>query len=342
MSHTLHHLALRLWRLKPQGSQTKRDFLSLAGLSTWEMSGLLDLAADVKAFPAAFHGVLEAKSLALIFEKPSLRTRVTFEVAMTQLGGHAIYLSPSDIAMGKREAVKDVARNLSRWVEAIVVRTFAHHTLEEMAAESHVPVVNALSELLHPCQAVADFLTLREQKGRLAGLRLAYVGDGNNVAHSLAQAAAKSGVHFTIATPRGYEPDATLFLRAREDALRTGATLLVVEDPAEAVAGADAVYTDVWTSMGQEAETAARKEIFAPYQVNATLMALARPDAMFLHCLPAHRGDEVTDDVLDGIHSAVLDQAENRLHAAKAVLLALLGETWPERTARNGVEASAS
>jgi ornithine carbamoyltransferase len=311
----------RLW---PAPGQTKRDFLSLEDLSPSEMQGLLDLAAEVKAHPRTYDHALASRSAALLFEKPSLRTRVTFELGMAQLGGHPIYLAPGDISMGRREAVKDVARNLARWVDALIVRTFAHHLLEEMAAEAHVPVINALSDLLHPCQAVADVLTLREHKTSLQGLRLGFIGDGNNVAHSLAQAAAKTGIHLTIATPRGYEPDAGILEQARRDALSTGARLTVVRDPADAVFDADAVYTDVWTSMGQEAEADERRKIFARYQVGRELMALARPDALFLHCLPAHRGEEVTDEVLDGAQSVVLEQAENRLPVAKAVLLSVL------------------
>jgi ornithine carbamoyltransferase len=326
MSHALHDLSLRLWSLQPRPGSAKRDFLSLHELTNWELEGLLDLAREIKSFPAPFHHALEGKTVAMIFEKPSLRTRVTFEVSMAQMGGHAIYLSPADIALGKREAVKDVARNLARWVDGIVVRTFAHSILTEMSREAPVPIVNALSDLLHPCQAIADLLTLREVKGRLRGLRLAYVGDGNNVAHALAQACAKLGVHFIVGCPRGYEPDASVFREASADAEPSGASLLVVQDPAEAVHNADAVYTDVWASMGQEAETEKRRKVFAPYQVNAMLMAVAKSDAVFMHCLPAHRGDEVTDDVLDGPQSVVLDQAENRLHVAKAVLLALLGD----------------
>jgi ornithine carbamoyltransferase len=326
MPHALHDLSLRLWSLQPKPGATKRDFLSLHDLANWELEGLLDLAREVKAFPAPFRHALEGKTVAMIFEKPSLRTRVTFEVSMAQMGGHAVYLSPADIALGKREAVKDVARNLARWVDGIVIRTFGHHILTEMAGEAQVPIVNALSDLLHPCQAVADVLTLREAKGKLRGLRLAFVGDGNNVAHALAQAAAKLGVHFTVACPRGYEPDATVFREACADAESTGASLRVVQDPAEAVHNADAVYTDVWASMGQEVEAEKRKKIFAPYQVNAALMAVAKSDAVFLHCLPAHRGEEVTDEVLDSPQSVVLEQAENRLHVAKAILLALMGE----------------
>ena len=324
MSQTRPELSLRLGRLQPRAGQSKRDFLSLHDLSFSEVQGLLDLAVEVKSHSRAFERALERKVLALIFEKPSLRTRVTFEVAMTQLGGHAIYLAPGDIALGKREAVKDVARNLACWIDALAVRCFAHSVLEEMAAEARVPVINALSDLLHPCQAVADALTLRERKGDLRGLRLAYVGDGNNVAHALAQVAAKTGMHLTLAVPQGYRPDALVFQQARADAAATGATLLVVEDSADAVHDADAVYTDVWASMGQESQAEERRGIFARYQVTSWLMALAKPNALFMHCLPAHRGEEVTDEVLDGPQSVVLEQAENRLYVAKALLLALL------------------
>lgn len=325
MSSTMHLAPVEAHRLRPGPGQTKRDFLSLHELTIAELAGLLDLAEDVKRHPESYRHSMAGRTLALIFEKPSLRTRVTFEVAMLQMGGHAIYLSPTDIALGKREAVKDVARNLGRWVDVVAIRTFGHHILEEFARETHIPVINALSDLLHPCQAVADVMTLREVKGNLRGLRLAYVGDGNNVAHALAQAAARTGIHLTLACPRGYEPAASLFQQARADAVPTGAEIEVVQDPADAVTGADAVYTDVWTSMGQEAEARERRRIFLPYQVNAYLMALAKPDAVFMHCLPAHRGEEVTSDILDGARSVVLEQAENRLHVAKAVLLALLG-----------------
>ncbi len=317
--------ALRQWRLRPAPGRTKRDLLSLHDLTIAEISALLDLAEEMKWHPRSFQGLLAGHTLAMIFEKPSLRTRVSFEVGMIQLGGHSIYLSPTDIALGKRESVKDVARNLARWVDAVTVRTFSHHVLEEMAAGADIPIINALSDLVHPLQAMADLQTLREIKGTLRGLRLAYVGDGNNVANALAQAAAKTGMHLTIASPRGYEPTASVFMQARADALPTGAELSVVQDPADAVKDADAVYTDVWASMGQESEADDRKNIFAGYQVNPFLMALARPEAVFMHCLPAHRGEEVTDDVLDGPNSVVLEQAENRLHVAKAVLLALLG-----------------
>ncbi len=313
------------WRLRPPAGRVKRDFLSLADLTPEEFEGLLDLTEEVKRLPGTFREALNGRSAALIFEKPSLRTRVTFEIGIGQLGGRAVYLAPGDILLGKREAVADVARNLARWVDVLVVRTFAHRNLELMAGEIPIPVINALSDELHPCQAVADLFTLREHRGKLRGLRLAFVGDGNNVAHALLQACALAGVHLTLATPRGYEPHAGLFQKACEAGAKTGAELLVMYDPADAVKDADAVYTDVWTSMGQEAETEGRKRLFGGYQVNRHLMALAKPDALFLHCLPAHRGEEVTDAVLDGPQSMVLDEAENRLHAHKAILLGLLG-----------------
>jgi ornithine carbamoyltransferase len=315
----------RHWRLHPAPGRVKRDFLSLENMTPEEFEDLLDLTEEVKHHAGSFRQALDGRSAALIFEKPSLRTRVTFEVGMGQLGGRAVYLAPGDIALGKREAVADVARNLARWVDVLVVRTFSHSVLELMAAEAPVPVINALSDQAHPCQALADLFTLREQKRKLRGLQLAYVGDGNNVAHALLQACALAGVHLTIAAPRGYEPHAGLFANARLTAGKTGAKLMLVYDPADAVHNADAVYTDVWTSMGQENEAEIRRKAFAGYQVNSYLMTLAKPEAIFLHCLPAHRGEEVTDGVLDGAHSAVLDQAENRLHAHKALLLALLG-----------------
>ncbi len=328
MAHFLHAPMTRHWRLRPVRGHTKRDFLSLHDLTIVEFSDLLNFAAAVKEHPVAFRDALRGRCAALIFEKASLRTRVTFEVGMAQLGGQAVYLSQADIALGKREAVKDVVRNLARWVDVLVVRTFSHAILEEMAAQAHIPVINALSDLLHPCQAVADLLTLHEHRGELRGLRLAFIGDGsNNVAQALAEAAAKAGVHLTIATPRGFEPHAGIFAQARADAVLTGASLLVVYDPADAVHNADAVYTDVWTSMGQEQDAERRRKIFEPFRVNSYLMGLAKPDALFLHCLPAHRGEEVTDEVLDGLHSVVLEQAENRLHVHKALLLALVAES---------------
>ena len=255
--------------------------------------------------------------LSLLFEKPSLRTRLTFELAIKQLGGDAVnYAGP----IGEREPVKDVARNLERWTQGIVARVFAQSTIEELAQWSHVPVINALSDRYHPCQILADMLTLQERFGRLDGLKLAFVGDGNNVAHSLMLTAGRLGVHVAVATPPGYQPDAGIVAQAAELG-----SITVTNDPAEALAGADAVYTDVWTSMGQEAESAERQRAFAPYQVNPALFALAKPDAIFLHCLPAKRGEEVTDEVMESPRSAVFDQAENRLHVQKALLVMLLG-----------------
>ena len=303
------------WRSGLKG----RDLLSASDLTPAETDFLLQLALRVKAHPLRYRDVLAGKSLAMLFEKPSLRTRVTFELAMTQLGGRALYLGPDEVGLGKREAVKDVAGNLSRWVELVMARVFSHESLVELAAHASVPVINGLSNAEHPCQALGDFLTLLEHKGRLAGLTLAWVGDGNNVLHSLLYVAARAGVRMQVATPAGYEPDAAVLARVRGE----GGELLLTEDPAEAVAGADGVYTDVWTSMGQEKEAEARRQVFQPYQVNAELMRRARPDAVFLHCLPARRGLEVTDEVIDSPASVVLDQAENRLHIQKAILLAL-------------------
>lgn len=312
------------WHLKPAMGAHKRDFLSLHDITISEMEALLNLSEEVKAHPEAFVIALQGKMAALIFEKPSLRTRVTFEVGFEQLGGHAVYLAPGDIGLGKRESVRDVARNLSRWVDVLVVRTFSQRLLEEMAFEASIPIINALTDLLHPCQAIADLMTIREAKGELKGLHLVYVGDGNNVAMALAHAAGKVGMHFTIVCPPGYEPNADLLTEARADAESTGAEIEVVHDPKEVLSTADAVYTDVWTSMGQEKESEERRRLFAEYQVNETLMDLAPAEALFMHCLPAHRGEEVTDEVLDGLQSVALEQAENRLHAHKAILLALL------------------
>jgi len=312
------------WHLKPALGAHKRDFLSLHDITITEMEGLLKLAAEVKAHPKTFVTALQGKMAALIFEKPSLRTRVTFEVGFEQLGGHAVYLAPGDIGLGKRESVCYVARNLSRWVYVMIVRTFSQALLEEMAHEARVPIINALTDLLHPCQAVADLLTIREAKGELKGLHLVYVGDGNNVALALAHAAGKVGMNFTIVCPPEYEPNADVLMEARADASSTGAEIRVVQDAKEVMGTADAVYTDVWTSMGQEKESEERRRKFAGYQVNEELMDLAPADALFMHCLPAHRGEEVTDEVVDGLQSVVLEQAENRLHAHKAILLALM------------------
>jgi len=312
------------WHLKPAMKAHKRDFLSLHDITISEMEALLNLAEEVKAHREAYVIVLQGKMAALIFEKPSLRTRVTFEVGFEQLGGHAVYLAPGDIGLGKRESVRDVARNLSRWVDVLIVRTFSQKLLEEMAFEASIPIINALTDLAHPCQAIADLMTLREAKGELKGLHLVYVGDGNNVAHSLAHAAGKVGLHLTIACPPGYQPNADILTEARAEAASTGAEIAVVHDPKEALSTADAVYTDVWTSMGQEKENEERQRVFAAYQVNEAMMDMAPPGALFMHCLPAHRGEEVTDEVLDGPQSVALEQAENRLHAHKAILMAVL------------------
>ncbi|MGI4788247.1 MAG: ornithine carbamoyltransferase [Janthinobacterium lividum] len=300
-----------------------RDIIGIEQLTQEEILLVLDVAARLKSHKFDETQTLFAKgqTLAMLFEKPSLRTRVTFEAGMTQLGGHAIYLEGK---LGVRETVPDVARNLERWIDGIMARTFDHQAVLELAEFAGVPVINGLSDREHPCQAFADFQTLAERKGELAGLTLAYVGDGNNVAHSLMLLAAKVGTHFRLACPAGYKPDAALWATALGFAAETGAVLMLTHDPAEAVAGADAVYTDVWASMGQEDETAERAQVFAPFQVNVALMAHAKPDALVMHCLPAHRGEEISADVLDGPNSVVFDQAENRLHAQKAILALVL------------------
>jgi ornithine carbamoyltransferase len=283
---------------------------------------LLDLAGKVKRAPAKFARALSGKYIGLLFEKPSLRTRLTFELAIKQLGGDAVM---SEGPVGAREPLKDVARNLERWVQGIVARTFSQTTIEELAEWSSSPVINALSDLYHPCQALADVFTLQERFGELRGLKLAFVGDGNNVAHSLMLSAVRLGVDFAISTPEGYAPNAEIVAQAEGLAEVSGARLEVTNDPAVAVSGAQAVYTDVWTSMGHEKESAKRRKHFAGHQVNEALMAQARPDAVFMHCLPARRGEEVTDEVIESGQSIVFDQAENRLHAQKALLLMMLG-----------------
>ena len=304
----------------------KKDFLAISDLSVYEFNRLLEMAGQMKAKPRRWRTALEGKVLAMIFEKPSLRTRMTFEVGMLQLGGEAVYLSPSDIQLGKRESTADVGHNLERWVNGIMIRTFGHRIAVELAQAVRIPVINALTDLLHPCQAMADFLTLQEKKGDLAALKLAYVGDGNNVCHSLINASAKAGTKMAVATPKDYEPSAEVVGRAREDGKATGFALELGRNPVEAVSGADAVYTDAWASMGQESEKAKRARIFARYQVNAKLMAAAKPGAFFMHCLPAHRGQEVTDEVMDSPSSVVFDQAENRLHVQKAIMVSLMGK----------------
>jgi ornithine carbamoyltransferase len=304
-------------------------FLSTADLSRADAETLLARAQALKADwknGSPNEWPLRGKTLALVFEKPSLRTRVAFEAGMTQLGGHPSYLSANDIDMGGRESVPDVARNLSRWVQVISARVFRHSTIEELARHATVPVINALSDREHPCQALADMLTLLERFGQLRGLRLAYVGDGNNVAHSLMLLGATLGVNVALACPPDYRPDPEILEQAERLGDESDATITISADPVEAVAGADAVYTDVWASMGQEHEAARRRPAFQPYQVNPALMRQARADTLFMHCLPAHRGEEVTADVIDGSNSVVFDQAENRLHVQKALILTLLGQ----------------
>ncbi|MEO8051338.1 MAG: ornithine carbamoyltransferase [Acidobacteriota bacterium] len=294
-----------------------RHLLSDLDLSVEALAHLLSLAQQIKRTPARFSKSLAGRYLSLLFEKPSLRTRLTFELAIKQLGGDAVnYAGP----IGEREPIKDVARNLERWTQCIVARVFAQSTIEELAKWSRVPVINALSDRYHPCQILADMLTLQERFGRLDGIKLAFIGDGNNVANSLMLTAGRLGVNVAVATPAGYQPDSGIVAQAS-----AMGPIKVTEDPAEAVAGADVVYTDVWTSMGQEAESAARQRAFGPYQVNAELFSLAKSDAIFLHCLPAKRGEEVTDQIMESPRSAVFDQAENRLHAQKALLVMLLG-----------------
>ena len=303
-----------------------KDFLQVSDLSTVEFSALLDLAAAMKRDRNGWAKALAGVQAVLLFDKPSLRTRVTFEVGVRELGGDAMSLGSAEVGLGARESAEDVARNLERWVRLVVVRTFAHAQVERLAAAApRLHVVNALTDEHHPCQALADFLTLAERWGALRGRRLAWVGDGNNVCHSLMQAAALSGVHMAVATPRGYAPAANVVAGARAAARRSKARLDLTHDPVAAVRRADAIYTDVWASMGQEKEAQKRRRLFRSYQVNRKLLAKARPDALVMHCLPAHRNEEITDEALDSPRSVVFDQAENRLHAQKALLATLLG-----------------
>ena len=303
---------------------TPRDLVTGGELTAGQLQSLLQLAAEVKAHPERFRGALSRKFLALLFEKPSLRTRVSFEIGMQSLGGGSVFLDYSAARLSERETVKDVARNLERWVNVIAARTYSQSTIEELAANAAIPVINGLSDRYHPCQILADFQTLQERFGNLRGFKLAFVGDGNNVCHSLLLAGARLGVNLKIATPSHYRPDPAIVAEARLAAKETRGRIELLTDPAEAVAGAQAVYTDVWASMGQEQEAAEREKMFAGYQVNDELMAHALPDAVFMHCLPAHRGMEVTESVLESPRSMVYDQAENRMHAQKALLLLLL------------------
>ncbi len=302
----------------------KKDLVSISDLSAQEIADLFDLALAVKAGKQGV-GAFPNKTLAMIFEKPSLRTRVTFEAGMTQMGGHAIYLGPKDIQLGTRESVPDAARNLSRWVDGIMARTFSHQTVVELAQYATVPVINALTDRVHPCQALAFGLTMLEHRSNLKGLRVVFVGDGNNVAHSLMLMAPKVGMDFVLACPKGYESDEVINAEARRLASEYGTTSEITDDPRQAVQQADVIYADVWASMGQEEEQAIRAEVFRPYQINRKLLEEAKKVCLVTHCLPAHRGEEITGEVLDGPQSIAFDEAENRLHIQKAILLRLMG-----------------
>ncbi len=303
-----------------------KHLLSIADLSTDEVWQILSLARELKDEwqQGGNKPILKGKTLGMIFQKPSLRTRVSFEMGMIHLGGQALYLSPAEIKLGERESVPDVARVLSRYVDGIMARVFAHSDVEELAAYSRVPVINGLSDYNHPCQALSDLFTIWEKRGKLTDVKLAYVGDGNNVAASLLFAAAKVGMDMALASPEGYELSGDVVKLGREFAAQSGSEIKLVHEPAAAVRGADVIYTDVWVSMGQEEETKRRLKDLAPYQVNAALAAQAKPDVVVMHCLPAHRGQEITDEVADGPHSVLFDQAENRMHAQKAILALLM------------------
>ncbi|MGC9159388.1 MAG: ornithine carbamoyltransferase [Terracidiphilus sp.] len=301
------------------------DFCSVADLSSAEVRAIVKLGHEVKRNPGAYRHALDSRQMVLMFEKASLRTRLSFEAGINTMGGNAIFVDQTNSPLGERESIADVARNVERWVDVIVLRTYAHDTITEMAAHSRVPVINALSDFEHPCQALADFMTLDEHFGFTAGLNFTYVGDGNNVCHSLMLTGAQLGSNVTVATPRGYSPDIEIVTLAREIAASNHCEIRLFQDPHAAVEGADAIYTDVCVSMGMEHESTKREPIFRPFQVNETLMKEARPGAVFMHCLPARRNAEVTDAVIDSPQSIVFDQAENRLHAQKALLLFLLG-----------------
>lgn len=303
-----------------------RDLVCLHDFTTEEIAAILELAGDLKGKQKKNipHPFLQGKTLGMIFYKSSTRTRVSFEVAMYQLGGYSLFLNSNDLQLGRGETIQDTARVLSRYLDGIMIRTFEHAEVEELAKYASVPVINGLTDLQHPCQVLADLQTVLERKGRLKGLKLAYVGDGNNVCHSLLFGCAKVGMDIAVASPDGYKPDEEVVRMARDDAGATGSRIDIITDPVEAVTGADVVVTDVWASMGQEIERALRARVFAPYQVNPELVRHARPDYVFLHCLPAHRGEEVVDEIIDGPHSAAWDEAENRLHVQKAILAMLL------------------
>ena len=310
-----------------RGRLSVEDFISISQLELEDIGKIYDLAERVKASPQDYSRALAGKQMALIFEKPSLRTRVTFEVGIASLGGHAIFLDHTKPRLGEREPIKDIARNLERWVDCIVARTFQHEAVTQLAKHASIPVINALSDLLHPCQALSDLYTLRERLGRGKKATLAYVGDGNNVCHSLMLTVAKLGQVMRVATPPGFEPNREIVREAQAAAKTAGGEIFLDDDPRKVVRGADAVYTDVWASMGQEYATHMRAQVFSPYRITEELMQAAGPDALFMHCLPAHRGQEVVGEVIDSGRSIVYEQAENRLHVQKALLLLLLRES---------------
>lgn len=314
---------------RKRASDYAKDLLDVATMPRAQVDALLRLAADLKDRQrrGIQHSLLPGKTLGLLFQKPSTRTRVSFEAGMNQLGGHALSLPMADIQLSRGESVADTARVLSRYLDGIVIRTYDHATVQEWAAESTMPVINGLTDFNHPCQALSDLLTIQEKKGRFSGVKIAYVGDGNNVANSLIEVAAKTGMAIALGCPAGYQPDQRVVDRARLEAASTGAAIEIVEDPRVAVKEADVVYTDVWISMGREREQARRLKALAPYQLNGRLLKRAKPDAIVLHCLPAHRGEEISADVLDGPQSMIIDQAENRLHMQKAILVQLLTRT---------------
>lgn len=304
---------------------SKKDFISIQDLNPPAINRIFTLTDELKSRGEDFKASLKGQTLALIFQKPSNRTRVSFEVGMTQLGGHTIYLGPDDIKLGIREAIKDVASVLSRYVDGIAARTFLHEDILELAKNSTVPVINGLSDLLHPCQGMADVYTIRESLGKLKGVKVAFVGDGNNVLNSLLHCCSKVGINLNIATPKGYEPNIGIVEGIKKEAKKSGGKITFNHDPNQVVKGADIVYTDIWTSMGQEKEYKKRIKAFEGFQVNKKLIAQAKKGCLIMHCLPAHRGEEITDEVLDGPNSIILDQAENRMHVQKAILLMLLG-----------------
>lgn len=306
----------------------ERDLLALCDFTPQEINFMLDFAAELKQKQkqGESHELLKGLTLAMIFQKSSTRTRVSFEVGMFQLGGHALYLNANDLQLGRGESIADTGQVLSRFVDGIMIRTFNQSDVEELAEYASVPVINGLTDLLHPCQILADLLTVKEHKGSLEGLKLAYVGDGNNVCHSLLYGCAKTGMHISVAAPEGYQPLEEIVSAARRDAVETGGKVVITTDPNEAVSQADVVVTDVWASMGQESEQQSRIKVFEPYQVNERLVSGAAKDYIFLHCLPAHRGEEVAAEVIDGSHSVVFDEAENRLHAQKAIMSLLMSK----------------